>query len=160
MENDLLERFPCKVMEHMCRRRGTHPNDRRGDQSWRKGVGFHYRGQLNERSAPQFSQKNRFSKSPSTQAVFQDTRTCFKCGTKGHIAKNCKIASHLVQLYKKHGERHEAHTTHVEHTETPYDEMSTNPFGDMESHTISGDTEPNTSNIFLLIDSDTIDTIL
>ena len=108
----------------------------------------------------QSSQNDRFSEFPYTQLVFQDTRTCFKCGTKGHIAKNCKIASHLVQLYKKHGERHEAHTTHVEHTETPYDEMSTNPFGDMESHTISGDTEPNTSNIFLLIDSDTIDTIL
>ena len=43
---------------------------------------------------------------------------------------------------------------------TLYEEMATDPFGDMKSHTISGDTEPNTLNIFLLVDSATTDTIL
>ena len=27
-------------------------------------------------------------------------RTCFRCGTKGHVATNCKTADHLVKLYK------------------------------------------------------------
>jgi len=72
---------------------------------------------------PQSSQKNRFSGSPSTRPVFQDTRMCFKCGTKGHIAKSCKTAPHLVKLYMDHGKRHDAHATHVEHMETPYEEL-------------------------------------
>ena len=113
-----------------------------------------------KRPAPQPSQRNRFSESPSTQPVFQDNRTCFKCGTKGHIAKSCKTALHLVKLYKEHGERHDAHTTHVEHMITPYEETAADPFGDMKSHTISGDTKPNTLNISLLVDSATTDTIL
>ena len=44
--------------------------------------------------------------------------------------------------------------------ETPYDETATDLFGDMKSHTISIDTEPNTLNISLLVDSATIDIIL
>ena len=48
----------------------------------------------------------------------------------------------------------------MEHTVTPYKETTTDPFRDMESHTISGDTEPNTLNISLLVDSATTDTIL
>jgi hypothetical protein len=77
-----------------------------------------------------------------------------------HIARSCKTAPHLVKLYKEHGERHDAHATHVEHIGTPYEETATDPFGDMESHTISGDTEPNTLNNFLLVDSATTDTTL
>ena len=113
-----------------------------------------------KRPTPQPSQKNRFSESPSTQPFFQDNRTCFECGTKGHIAKSCKTAPHLVKLYKEHDERHDAHATHVEHMVTPYEETTADPFGDMESHTISGDTEPNTLNISLLVNSATTDTIL
>ena len=113
-----------------------------------------------KRPVPHPSQRNRFSESPSTQPVFQDNRTCFKCGTKGHIAKSCKTAPHLVKFYKEHGERHDKHATHVEHMVTPYEETTADPFGDMESHTISGDTEPNTLNISLLVDSATTDIIL
>ena len=64
-----------------------------------------------KRPTPQHSQKNRFLESSSTQPSFQDNRTCFKCGTKGHIAKNCKTVPYLVKLYKEHGERHDAHVT-------------------------------------------------
>lgn len=38
--------------------------------------------------------------------------------------------------------------------------MATNPFGDIESHIISRNTEPNTLNVYLLLDSATTDTIL
>lgn len=82
---------------------------------------------------------------------------CFKCGTKGHIAKNCKIDPHFVKLYKEHGER--PHATHVEHVEMSYDETTIDPFGDMEFHLISLDTKPNTFNVSLLLDSTTTDTI-
>lgn len=60
----------------------------------------------------------------------------FKCGIKGYIAKNCKTAPHLVKFYKEHGEQRDAHATHVEHMETPYDDTMTDPFRDMEPHTI------------------------
>jgi hypothetical protein len=44
--------------------------------------------------------------------------------------------------------------------ETPYEETTTDQFGDIESHTISGDTEPNPLNTSLLVDNATIDNIL
>ena len=44
--------------------------------------------------------------------------------------------------------------------ETPYNETATDPFGDIEFYTISSNTKPNVSNISLLVDSATIDTIL
>ena len=60
----------------------------------------------------------------------------------------------------EHDKRCDIHATHVEHTETQYDETTTNPFEDIESHTTSGDTEPNILNIFLLPDCITTNTIL
>ena len=47
----------------------------------------------------------------------------------------------------------------MEHTKTPYDETTTNPFGDMKFHTTFIDKEPNTLNVFLLLDTATTNII-
>ena len=75
---------------------------------------------------------------------------CFKCGTKGHIAKNCETAPLIVRLHNEHGERHHTHTTHVEQMEMSHDKISIDPFGDMESHVVSLDTKPYTLKYFFV----------
>ena len=80
--------------------------------------------------------------------------------TKGHIAKTCKIALHLVKVYKKYGKQRDTHTAHVEHTDTLCDEMAINPFENMISYAIFGDNDPNIINVSLLLDSAIIGTIL
>lgn len=66
----------------------------------------------------------------------------------GYVANYCKIALHFVKLYKEHGERHDTYVTHVEYTETLYDETTTYRFGHMESHTRYVDTVLDTLNSF------------
>ena len=39
------------------------------------------------------------------------------------------------KLYNVYGERYNTHITHVEHTKTPYNKMTTYPIEDMESRT-------------------------
>lgn len=52
-----------------------------------------------------------------------------------------------------HGERHNTHVIHVEHTETPYNEMATDPFRDMKSHTTIIDIVFYALNVYVLLDS-------
>lgn len=76
------------------------------------------------------------------------------------MAKNCKTIFYLVKFYKEHNEQRNTHATHVKYMETPYDKTMTNLFGNIESHTTFVDTKLNTLDIFLLLDSATMDTIL
>lgn len=65
----------------------------------------------------QSSQKGRFSELLSTRQFFRDIRTYFKCGTKGHIAKSCKTALHLVNFT-----RIRRATWHTRHTCRAYED--------------------------------------
>ena len=128
MENNLFERFPCRVTQHMCRRRSSYPKDRKEDQSRRKGVEHHYRGHLNEHTSDPLHNLHR-------RIVFRNFHSYnwfFKILVRILSVGSRAILQRIVKLYKKHGKRYDAHATHVEHMETPYDETATDPFGDME----------------------------
>ena len=125
-----------------------------------KEVGYHCRRQLNEHTNDPIHNIHK-------RIIFQNFhphnwffKILVRALSVGPQAKNCKTTSHLVKLYKEHGERHDTHAIYVKHMETPYEETVTDPFGDMKSHTISGDTEPNIFNTSLLVYSATTDTIL
>lgn len=53
----------------------------------------------------------------------------FQMWNQGYISKSCKTTPHLVKPSKVHGERRDIHVTHVKHTEKPYNETTTDPFG-------------------------------
>ena len=67
---------------------------------------------------------------------------------------------HLVKLYEVHGWQCDTHRTHVENLEKPYDKMTMDPFGDMESHTTFIDFESDTLNLCMLLDRTNTNIIL
>lgn len=125
MENDLLEYFLCKVMQHTYRRHFSYSKDRGEDRKWRKWVEHQRKGILNKRVSDPFHNFHKiivFLELLFTWSFFWDTRTCSKCGNMNHVAKYYKIAPHFVKLYKEHGERCDKYASYVEYIETLYNE--------------------------------------
>ena len=54
-----------------------------------------------EPSSSRFHGNSNFRKS-STGPPQQELRNCYKCGWKGHIAKDCRAPDYIANIYKEH----------------------------------------------------------
>jgi hypothetical protein len=120
-----------------------------------------------------FSNHGKFNSSnskPFQSRTQPNIRNCYKCGRKGHVARDCRADKHLVKVHKElqelKGKQHEVHTLDapsLERTDLENYMVCIQPIESTSTEALAGSTSRSTSKVHhdvALLDSATTHTIL